>query len=178
MRPIACESLEIIEMTPMSCRTFSAAIVSARTRLSANATSDGIFGIEVVADHDHVEQLGLRVDAVRQRRVGRAGQDVVLADDLEDVRGVTAAGAFGVVGVDRPAFEGGDRVLDVAGLVERVGVDGDLDVHIVGDRQRRRIAAGVVPQSSWILRPAAPAQDLLLDGGACRRSCPCPGSRS
>ena len=47
MRPIACESLEIIEITPMSCRTFSAAIVSARTRLSANATSDGIFGLRL-----------------------------------------------------------------------------------------------------------------------------------
>ena len=47
MRPIACESLENIEMTPMSCSTFSAAMVSARTRLSANATSDGMFGFRL-----------------------------------------------------------------------------------------------------------------------------------
>ena len=45
MRPIACESLDIIEITPMSCRTFSAAIVSARMRLSVNATSDGMSGL-------------------------------------------------------------------------------------------------------------------------------------
>ena len=43
-RPIACESLENIEMTPMSWSTFSAAIVSARMRLSANATSEGTSG--------------------------------------------------------------------------------------------------------------------------------------
>ena len=42
MRPIACESDEKIEMTPTSCRTVSAAIVSARTRESANDTSSGM----------------------------------------------------------------------------------------------------------------------------------------
>ena len=45
MRPIACESLENIEITPRSCSTFSAAMVSARMRLSVNATSDGMSGL-------------------------------------------------------------------------------------------------------------------------------------
>jgi hypothetical protein len=45
MRPMACESLENIEITPRSCRTFSAAMVSARMRLSVNATSDGMSGL-------------------------------------------------------------------------------------------------------------------------------------
>jgi hypothetical protein len=49
MRPIACESLENVEMTPMSCKTFSAAIVSARTRLSAKETSDGILGLSAIS---------------------------------------------------------------------------------------------------------------------------------
>jgi hypothetical protein len=47
IRPIACESDENIEMTPMSWSTFSAAIVSTRTRLSAKATSEGIFGYKL-----------------------------------------------------------------------------------------------------------------------------------
>ena len=47
MRPIACESLPIIEIAPMSCRTLSATIVSARTRLSAKATSEGILGLRL-----------------------------------------------------------------------------------------------------------------------------------
>ncbi len=44
MRPIACESLENMEIAPRSWSTFSAAMVSARTRLSAKATSDGMLG--------------------------------------------------------------------------------------------------------------------------------------
>ena len=47
MRPIACESDETIDSTPRSCNTFSAACVSGRTRLSAKATSDGIFGLRL-----------------------------------------------------------------------------------------------------------------------------------
>ena len=43
-RPIAWESDEVIENTPMSCRTSSAAIVSGRMRESAKATSSGIEG--------------------------------------------------------------------------------------------------------------------------------------
>mmetsp|Transcript_9643 Transcript_9643/g.23804 ORF Transcript_9643/g.23804 Transcript_9643/m.23804 type:complete len:223 (-) Transcript_9643:2446-3114(-) len=41
-RPIACESDDMMEIAPMSCRMSSAAIVSARMRLSANATSSGM----------------------------------------------------------------------------------------------------------------------------------------
>lgn len=39
MRPIACESEDIILMAPISCKMSSAAIVSARIRDSAKATS-------------------------------------------------------------------------------------------------------------------------------------------
>ena len=46
-RPIACESDVTIEMTPKSCRIFSAACVSGRTRLSAKATSEGICGLRL-----------------------------------------------------------------------------------------------------------------------------------
>lgn len=41
-RPIACESEAIILMAPISCKMSSAAIVSARIRDSANATSSGM----------------------------------------------------------------------------------------------------------------------------------------
>ena len=44
MRPIACESDEVIAKTPMSCSTSSAAIVSLRIRESAKATSSGMDG--------------------------------------------------------------------------------------------------------------------------------------
>ena len=41
MRPIACESELIMLRAPRSCRMSSAAMVSARMRLSAKATSSG-----------------------------------------------------------------------------------------------------------------------------------------
>jgi len=44
MRPIACESDDIMLMAPRSCSTSSAAIVSGRMRESANATSSGTPG--------------------------------------------------------------------------------------------------------------------------------------
>ena len=42
MRPMAWESLEMMEMAPVSCRMSSAAMVSPRMRDSANATSSGM----------------------------------------------------------------------------------------------------------------------------------------
>jgi hypothetical protein len=66
----------MIEKAPMSCRMSSAAMVSLRMRLSAKATSSGIDGDEVMADHQHVEMLVDGVDRVGPRRVGRGRQHV------------------------------------------------------------------------------------------------------
>ena len=44
-RPMAWESDDVIENTPRSCRTSSAAIVSGRMRESAKATSSGMAGL-------------------------------------------------------------------------------------------------------------------------------------
>jgi hypothetical protein len=51
------------------------------------------------------------------------------------VGGMAAARTFRVVGVDRPPGDGGNSVLDEAGLVQRVGVDGHLHVELVRDTQ-------------------------------------------
>ena len=97
-------------------------------------------------------------------RVGLVEEGSTLASptDLDDVRRVAAAGAFGVEGVDGAALERGHGVLHEAGLVQRVGVDGDLHVELVGHRQavvdggRRR--APVLVQ----LEPAGAGLHLLL----------------
>ena len=118
-----------------------------------------MLGIEVVADHQHVEVL---VDGVDRVRAASGwcddGSTFGSPQARDDVGRVAAAGALGVVGVDGAALERGDRVLDEARLVQRVGVDRDL--HVVARRRRARqlsIAAGVVPQSSCSFRPMAPA---------------------
>ena len=95
----------------------------------------GDLRVEVVADHEHVEMLVDGVDREGARGVGRGREDVGFAADADDVGRVAAAGALGVEGVDRAALEGAQGVVDVAGLVERVGVDGDLDVEFVGDAE-------------------------------------------
>ena len=48
---------------------------------------------------------------------------------------MSAARAFGMVGVNRSARNRADGVLHEAGFVERVGVDGHLHVELVGDGQ-------------------------------------------
>ena len=68
----------------------------------------GHLRIQVMADHQHVEVLVERVHRVRHRRIRARRQDVRLAADPDDVGRVAAAGALGVVGVDRPALERGD----------------------------------------------------------------------
>ena len=134
--------------------------------------------VEVVAHHQHVEVLVERVDRVRARRVRGARQHVRLAADADDVGRVAAAGALGVIGVDRAALERRDRVVDVARLVQRVGVDRHLHVEAIGH------ASG-----SSRSRPASCPSPRAASGrsrppGSARRDppaatcCPCRGTRS
>lgn len=80
-------------------------------------------GVEVVATMSMSRCFVDGVDRVGPRRVGRRRQYVGRAAGLDDVRRVAAAGPLGVMGVDGAALEGGQRVLDEAGFVERVGKD-------------------------------------------------------
>jgi hypothetical protein len=92
-------------------------------------------GIEVVTHHQHVEMLVEGVDRVRSRRVGRTRQHIGFCRDGDDVGCVSAACTFGVIGVDGPARDGADGVLDEAGLVEGVGVQRHLNPGGVGHLQ-------------------------------------------
>jgi hypothetical protein len=117
--------------------------------------------IEVMADHEHVEMLVHRVHRVGPGRVGRGGDDVGQAADLDDVGRMPAARPFGMKGVDGPALEGPNRVLDEARLVQRVGVDHHLHVVIVGDPRQQSMAPGRRAPVLVQLQGASPGQDLL-----------------
>ena len=169
-RPIAWLSLDIMLIAPRSCSTSSAAIVSPRMRLSANATSSGMFLSRWWQTISMSRCSSSVLTVYGPRRVGRARQHVRLAAHLDDVGRVAAAGALGVVGVNRPALERRDRVVDVARLVQRVGVDRDLDVVRVGDRRgSSRSPPASMPQSSCSFRPIAPAANLLVEPFGPRR---------
>ena len=89
----------------------------------------------MVAHHDHVEMFVEGIAGVGVGRVGRGRQAVGLAGDADDVRRVAAAGALGVIHVDGAALDGGQGVFEEARFVQRVGVELDLKIHFVGDRE-------------------------------------------
>lgn len=117
--------------------------------------------VEVVAHHEHVEVLVEGVDRVRAGRVGRRGQEVRQPGDLDDVRRVPAAGALGVVGVDRPAGHCVHSGLQEPGLVEGVGVDRHLHAGFVGNRQARVDRGGRGAPVLVQLEPAGAGHELL-----------------
>ncbi len=97
-----------------------------------------VFGdarVQVVTDHQHVQVFVDGVAGERSCRIGGAGQHVRETTGLDDVRRMTAAGAFGVVGVDGAPLEGAQGGFHEAGLVEGVGVDRHLHVVLVGHVQ-------------------------------------------
>ncbi|GAA3033723.1 hypothetical protein GCM10020000_08730 [Streptomyces olivoverticillatus] len=71
---------------------------------------------------------------------------------------MAAARTLGVVGVDRASGDGGEGVGDEARLVEGVGVDGELGAALLADGEAGVDRRGGGPQSSWILKPTAPAR--------------------
>ena len=174
MRPIACESDESMLIAPRSCSTSSAAIVSARMRDSAKARSSGILAFRWwhTISMSRCSSMVLTVNGI----VGLVedGRQLASPHDPDDVGGVPASRALGVIRVDRPALERPDRVLDEAGLVERVGVDRDLDVHLVGHGERgvdggRRRSPVLVELEADRAR-----LDLLPQRARAARRCPWP----
>src|SRR5580698_7416804 len=69
-----------------------------------------------------------RIDRERARRVRRARDDVGLTAHFDDVGCMPATRPFRVIGMDRSTLEGGNRIVNISGLVERIGVDGNLNV--------------------------------------------------
>ena len=133
---------------------------------------------QVMADHQHVEMLVQRVPRERHRRVGGRRAARWLAAETDDVGRVAAAGAFGVIRVNRAAVDRRDRVLDETGLVERVGVDRDLHVEFVGDRQALVDGRGRRAPVLVQLQADGAGADLLAQRFGASRCCPCRESRN
>ena len=76
---------------------------------------------------------------------------------------MSAAGAFGVVGMDRAAVHGGNRIFDISALVERIGVDGHLHVETIGDAQRGADRSGSRTPVLVNLQAAGSGLDLLFE---------------
>ena len=93
----------------------------------------GDIGVQMVADHQHIEMFFERIHRKRSRWVSRRGDDIGFTANLDDVGRMAAAGAFGMKRVNRSTLERVDSVFNKATFVQRVGVDHHLDVHVIGD---------------------------------------------
>ena len=143
-RPMAWLSLDIMLIAPEVVQhVFGGNGLAANAALGKRHVLGNVL-VEVMAHHQHVQMLVERVHRKRTRRVRGAREHVRFAADPDDVGRVPAAGALGVIRVDRSSLERGDRIIHVAGFVQRVGVDRHLHVETVGlrqaavDRGRRR----------------------------------------
>src|SRR5580700_5139645 len=87
--------------------------------------------IEVMGDHHHIEGLIKRIDSVWSRWSRRRWNDVWLAADFDDVWGMSTSRPFGVKCMDSPAFEGGDGAFHETTLVQRIGMDKNLHIHVI-----------------------------------------------
>ena len=110
-----------------------------------------------------------RVDGIGIGRIGRRRQAIDLAGHADDVGRVAASGTFGVVHMDGPALDRGQGIFEEPALVERVGVQLDLEIEFIGDRQagidHRRHRSPVFMD----LQSDAPARYLVVDGLGLRR---------
>ena len=105
-----------------------------------------------------------RVACIWASGVRRRRKHIVEFDDADDVGGVAAARAFGVVRVDGSPFDGRDGGLDEAGFVERVCVDERLDVVFVADCQAGVDGGGGAAPVFVELEAADARFGLLLEG--------------
>lgn len=156
-RPIACESELIMLIAPKSCSTSSAAIVSARIRLSANATSSGIF----FDRWWHTISMS-RCSSSVFRVYGRVGfvllGSTFACSTTEIMSGAWPPPAPSVwyVWIVRPLMAARVRSTKPDSLSVSVWIR-----HCTSSSSQTvrhaSMAAGVVPQSSWSLSPQAPA---------------------
>ena len=158
IRPMAWESEPIIEMAPMSCSTSSAAIVDGRMRLSANARSSGTDGLRWWQTMS-MSRCSSAVFTVW----GRVGL-VELGSTLGTPATVMMSGAWPPPApsvwyewIDRPAIA--PRVVSTKPASFSVSVCSDAWTPASSlTRRQASMAAGVEPQSSWSLKPLAPAR--------------------
>src|SRR4029077_10628653 len=122
-----------------------------------------------MGDHDHIEGLIKRVYSVRSRWSCGRWNDVRFAANSNDVRSVSAARPFRMKRVNGSALEGRDCILDETALVQGVGMDKNLHVHVIRNRQTTVNGRGCCTPVFVKLEAARSGLDLLNE--TCCRAC-------
>src|SRR5712664_3366800 len=115
----------------------------------------------MVSHHHHVERLFGRIRGVGPGWSGRGRNDVRLTAHFDDVRSMPATSPFGVKGVNGSTLERGDGIFDKAAFVQCVGVDKNLDIHLIRDRKAAINRGGSCAEIIMKLQAARPSFDLL-----------------
>src|SRR5215813_905354 len=113
----------------LSCHCFLADAAFSEGYIFRNTT------VEVMSNHDHIERLIGRIQGVRSRWSCRSWEDICFAAYFDKVRGVSPAGSFGVEGVDGSTLERRDSAFDETAFVQRVGMNRNLHIHLICDRE-------------------------------------------
>src|SRR4029077_4589971 len=117
--------------------------------------------IEVMGYHHHIECLIKRIYSVWSRWSRRRWNDVWLAAHFDDVRCVPASCPFSVKRVNRSALESSDCIFDETALVKGVGVNENLHIHVIRNRQPTIDGAGRCPPVLMKFEATRPRFDLL-----------------
>ena len=87
--------------------------------------------IKMMAYHEHIQMLIHRIHGVRHGGVGGRRQHTRFTHQAQNIRRMPATGTFGMEGLDGAAANGLDGFLDKAAFIQRVGMDGDLNIHLI-----------------------------------------------
>ena len=88
------------------------------------------FRIEVVTNHEHVEMLIQRIDGERTCWISRAGKNIGLSTDSDDIRSMSSTRPFRVISMDGSALERSHRIGQISRFIQSIGVNSDLNVVI------------------------------------------------
>ena len=90
----------------------------------------------MMTNHQHIQMFFHCIDGIGARGIGRGGQYVWLTADFDNIRGMTATRAFGVIGVNGATLEGSNRIIHKPGFIQGIRVNGNLYIKFIGNRER------------------------------------------
>ena len=106
--------------------------------------------IKMMADHEHIQMLIHRVHRIGHGGVGGRRQHARFTDQAQNIRRMAATRTFGMEGLNGAAANGLDGFLNKTAFIQRVGMDGDLNIHLIRDRKaginRLRCGAPILMQ--------------------------------
>ena len=94
-------------------------------------------GTEVMAHHGHIQVFIKCIYRVRVRRICRRWEAVFYTCHANNVRSMTATRAFRVVHVNRSAVNCSKCILHKTALIERIRMQLDLKIQLIGDPKTR-----------------------------------------